>query len=208
MRFLRSRWAPPQRPRDGREDDRSTLAPPLDTPRMLLAPLTAQQMRWQRDNFALLEQALGLAASGQRLENELRPIVSRAIGQMQRRPHHAIWHCQWAAVLRQERRIIGGLAFKGAPDREGLVEIGYGLDPFYHNRGLATEAVEAMVRWALRHQTVEAVLAETANTNVASMRVLQKVGFVVTAATDRFLYWKICAGGWEGRPGGGGEEEE
>ena len=177
----------------------------LDTDRLTLIALTVQQMRWQRDNFARLERALGLAASGQRLEDELRPIVSRAIGQMQRRPHHARWRCQWVALLKEERRIIGNLAFKGAPDQTGEVEIGYGFDPCYHNRGLATEAVGTLVRWALRQETVTAVIAETANTNVASMRVLQKVGFVITAATNRFLYWRIN-GQWSAVPPGKGAE--
>lgn len=163
----------------------------LESPRLTLMTLTVQQMRWQRDDFARLEQALGLAASGQRLEDELRPIVSRAISQMRRRPHHARWHCQWAAVLKEERRIVGSLAFKGPPNREAAVEIGYGFDPSYHNRGLATEAVGEMVRWALSEDSVETVIAETANMNVASMRVLQKVGFVITSATQRYLYWKV-----------------
>ena len=163
----------------------------LETERLALIALTLQQMRWQRDSFARLEQALGLAVSGQGLEDELRPIVSQAIGHMRRRPHYARWHCQWVGVLKEERRIIGSLAFKGAPDRDNAVEIGYGFDPFYHNRGLATEAVAAMVQWALSEDGVETVIAETANTNVASMRVLQKVGFVISSATDRFLYWKI-----------------
>ncbi len=163
----------------------------LETPRLTLMALTVQQMRWQRDDFARLEQTLGLAASGQRLEDELRPIVSRAISQMRRRPHHARWHCQWAAVLKEDRRIVGSLAFKGPPNREEAVEIGYGFDPSYHNRGLATEAVGEMVRWALGEDGVETVIAETANMNVASMRVLQKVGFVITSATQRYLYWKV-----------------
>ena len=47
-----------------------------------------------------------------------------------------------------------------------------------------------MVRWALCQVGVEAVTAETANTNVASMRVLQKAGFIITSATARYLYWK------------------
>ena len=170
--------------------DESTMIR-LETPRLMLMALTVQQMRWQRDSFARLEQALGLAASGQRLEEELRPIVSRAISHMRRRPYHARWHCQWAAVLKEERRIVGSLAFKGPPDRENAVEIGYGFDSFYHNRGLATEAVGEMVRWALDEEGVEAVIAETANMNVASMRVLQKVGFVITSATQRYLYWRI-----------------
>ena len=122
--------------------DESTMIR-LETPRLTLMALTMQQMRWQRDSFARLEQGLGLASSGQRLEDELRPIVSRAISHMRRRPYHARWHCQWAAVLKEER--------------------------------------------------VEAVIAETANMNVASMRVLQKVGFVITSATQRYLYWKVSS---------------
>ena len=177
----------------------------LKTRRLTLIALTAKRMRWQRDNFARLEKALGLPASGQRLDDELHPIVSRAIGHIQRRPHHALWHCQWSAVLEEERRIIGNLAFKGAPDQADEVEIGYGFDPFYHNRGLATEAVEVMVSWALRQESVTGVIAETANTNVASMRVLQKVGFVITSATDRYLYWRT-GGQWSaGMPRSGAE---
>ncbi len=162
----------------------------LDTERLTIETLTAQLMRWQRDDFPRLERALGLVEGGQQLDDELRPVVSRAIAQMQRRPHHSLWHCQWVAVLKEERRIIGSLAFKGPPGKTSEVEIGYGIDPFYHNRGLATEAVGAMVRWALCQDGVEAVIAETANTNVASMRVLQKAGFTITSATARFLYWK------------------
>lgn len=162
----------------------------LDTERLTLVTLTVQQMRWQRDDFPRLERAMGLVEGGQRLDDELRPVVSRAIAQMQRRPHHANWHCQWVAILKGEGRIIGSLAFKGPPGETREVEIGYGLDPCYHNRGLATEAVGAMVRWALCQDGVEAVTAETANTNVASMRVLQKAGFIITSATARYLYWK------------------
>jgi RimJ/RimL family protein N-acetyltransferase len=176
---------------DARPDSHEAEMMRLETPRLTIIALTVQQMRWQRDDFARLEQALGLAASGQQLEDELRPIVSRAISNMRRRPYHVHWHCQWAAVLKEESRIIGSLAFKGPPDRDNAVEIGYGFDPFYHNRGLATDAVAEMVRWALAEDGVDAVIAETANRNVASMRVLQKVGFVITSATDRFLYWKV-----------------
>lgn len=194
MKFLRlCRADLADGPPANRPDAHAQPAIRLDTRRLTLLPLSVQQMRWQRDNFARLEQALGLAASGQRLEDEMRPIVSRAIGQMQRSPHHALWHCQWAAVFKVERRIVGGLGFKGAPDDEGEVEIGYGFDPFFHNRGLATEAVEAMVQWALGQEMVRTVLAETANTNVASMRVLQKTGFVIKSATHRYLYWRTGA---------------
>jgi uncharacterized repeat protein (TIGR04076 family) len=50
-----------------------------------------------------------------------------------------------------------------------------------------------MVRWALAQPGVRSVRAETANLNVPSMRVLQKVGFILSSATDRYLYWRIDA---------------
>lgn len=166
-----------------------TPATGLDAPRLWLIPLTLKQMRWQRENYARLEKSLHLPVSGQRLEEEMRPIVARACGYMQREPEQAIWHTQWLAVLKTEQRIVGGLGFKGPADDAGRVEIGYGFAPDYHNRGLATEAVRALTGWALAQPGIAGVMAETANTNVPSMRVLQKAGFVITSATDRYLYW-------------------
>src|SRR5690606_32810493 len=94
-----------------------------------------------------------------------------------------------------EARLVGGLGFKGPADERGEVEIGYGVDDAHRNKGYMSEAVAAMVDWALQQPDVRSVRAETTNTNVASMRVLQKVGFAPYRATDRYLYWRIDAAG-------------
>ena len=66
-------------------------------------------------------------------------------------------------------------ALEGA---DGVVEIGYGIREEHQGRGYATEAVEAAVLWALRDPRVSAVEAEAEESNLASIRVLEKCGFV------------------------------
>jgi ribosomal-protein-alanine N-acetyltransferase len=72
---------------------------------------------------------------------------------------------------------IGGCAFKGPPDSEGAVELGYGIDPDRQGQGYATEAVEALVAFASSKHNVSKVRAHTKPENTASQRVLIKCGF-------------------------------
>lgn len=57
------------------------------------------------------------------------------------------------------------------------MEIGYGLNPGAWGRGYATEAVGALVTALLARPDVRRVTAQTATTNPASARVLEKLGF-------------------------------
>jgi RimJ/RimL family protein N-acetyltransferase len=72
--------------------------------------------------------------------------------------------------------VVGGAGFHGAP-QAGVVELGYGLAPAVWGRGLATEAVGALVGWARADPRVATIVANTDPENVASQRVLLKVGF-------------------------------
>lgn len=71
---------------------------------------------------------------------------------------------------------VGQLGTKGPIGVDGTVEIGYGLNRDVRGRGLATEAVGALVA-QLRRRGVTTVTAQTAVTNVASQKVLQHNGF-------------------------------
>lgn len=89
---------------------------------------------------------------------------------------------EWFAIWMIESRDgtpVGDLSFKGlGPD--GFVEIGYGISEEFQGKGLATEAVDAAVNWALGQPDVKCVEAETDPDNRASQRVLQKCGFIPT----------------------------
>ena len=72
---------------------------------------------------------------------------------------------------------VGGCGFKGPPDREGFVEIAYGIEPAHQGKGYATEAAEAMVGYAFGDPRVRAVCAHTLSATSASSRVLTKSRF-------------------------------
>ncbi|MBR3153048.1 MAG: GNAT family N-acetyltransferase, partial [Clostridia bacterium] len=69
------------------------------------------------------------------------------------------------------------LSFKGIDDK-GIVEIGYGINEGYENKGYMTEAVRAIVKWASEQPNVNQIEAEAEECNFASLRVLEKSNFV------------------------------
>jgi RimJ/RimL family protein N-acetyltransferase len=79
-------------------------------------------------------------------------------------------------VLKDENKIIGNGGFKGTPDADGMVEIGYAVSPVYENRGLATEAARGMIDYAFSWANVKTVDAHTLAEENASGKILQKCG--------------------------------
>ena len=74
---------------------------------------------------------------------------------------------------------IGAIGIKPGEDVHRLsAEIGYWLGEEFWNRGIATEAVSAVTQYAFETLGMERVHAEVFEWNVASMRVLEKAGFV------------------------------
>lgn len=169
----------------------------VQTARLFLVPLTVEQMQLMMDDYQQLEDRLGLPRTDQRLARRLYPVLTHNLSFIRNDPENEIWYTYWVLIDKTETRIVGGLGFKGPGDERGVVEIGYGVNDSDRNRGYMTEAVTAMVGWATAQNGVHGVRAETANTNLASIRVVQKVGFVPYRATDRFLYWRMDRARWE-----------
>ena len=90
-------------------------------------------------------------------------------------PNQWEWYAIWMIELKDGTH-IGELCFKGL-DSNGIAEIGYGITEKYQNNDYATEAVKAVLEWALNDPNVTAIEAETDSENVASKRVLEKCGF-------------------------------
>jgi len=97
----------------------------------------------------------------------------------------------WFVILRENYQVIGDIGFKGKPNEQRTVEIGYGIIPTTQNKGFATEAVQGLINWAFSSGQVEKVIAECLEDNIASIRVLEKVGMERTYAKDNMLYWEL-----------------
>lgn len=106
------------------------------------------------------------------------------------------WVHGFVMVDRDNGEPVGSCAFKGPPDDEGMVEIGYGVDEAHRGRGYATESALAMARFALGQDAVRVVRAHTRLDGVASMRVLEKCGFervgeVIDPEDGLVLRWEM-----------------
>lgn len=85
----------------------------------------------------------------------------------------------WMIVVDNE--VVGLCSYKGPPDRDGVVEIGYGVAPSRRERGYATRAVAQLLKLAALDGAIWSVVAETMTENLASQRVLEGNGFVMEA---------------------------
>lgn len=153
----------------------------IRTERLTIYPLSDEEMEAmiQEEPNAMLRQAFSEMLAGCRSD-----------------PEHRIWHAIWVLALNDSGKIVGSLAFKGI-DGSGMVEIGYGMNPGNEGKGLMTEAVSAVVRWASRQPEVRSIEAETAPDNIASQRVLEKAGFVpkgfIGSEGPRYIWKDSCS---------------
>lgn len=77
-----------------------------------------------------------------------------------------------------ERQVsVGRAGFHGPPDRTGMVEVGYAVDPAYRRRGYARAALEALLDRAVREPDVTVVRASVRPDNTASLALVEQYGF-------------------------------
>ena len=105
-------------------------------------------------------------------------------------PEQWEWYAVWMIELIDGTH-VGELCFKGI-DKSGSTEIGYGIAENYQNCGYATEAVSALVDWALNQAGVSCITAETEESNIASQIVLKKAGFILTGETGEEGPLYVC----------------
>lgn len=82
----------------------------------------------------------------------------------------------WAAMRKADSQFIGICGVEHVPDTdEG--ELDYRLGPLYWGQGYATEAARAIIRYGFDNTTWERVVAAVVPANVASVRVVEHLGF-------------------------------
>jgi RimJ/RimL family protein N-acetyltransferase len=99
-----------------------------------------------------------------------------------------------------DRRAVGGIGYVPQKDVERVsAEVGYWLGEAYWGRGIATEALIAVTKYAIERHGLTRVFALPFAWNTASCRVLEKAGYTREARlrrsaikdgeiTDQFLY--------------------
>jgi ribosomal-protein-alanine N-acetyltransferase len=84
-----------------------------------------------------------------------------------------------AVVLKSEGKLIGHLYFKQLEPEDRLTwELGYIFNPAYQRKGYASEACAALVDHAFAHLRIHRVMARCDQRNLASWKLLERIGFV------------------------------
>lgn len=74
--------------------------------------------------------------------------------------------------------VVGGAGFHAAPDSDGMVEVGYGIDEARRRRGYARAALLLMVERARAHPDVRTLRATVSPGNTASLGLIAQLPFV------------------------------
>lgn len=91
-------------------------------------------------------------------------------------------------VIELDGRVIGKAGFWRLPD------VGYILNPDVWGQGLAAEAVGAAIDHVFRTREIETLTADVDPENAASIRLLERLGFVRTGFAERT--WNV-GGVWK-----------
>ena len=86
------------------------------------------------------------------------------------------WFVRWI-VLRETKEIIGSTSFHGAPNGDGMVEIGLGIEPDFQRKGYAKEALMGMWSWAFSHPEVRVLRYTVSPDNAPSIALVKSCGF-------------------------------
>ncbi|MEQ1833301.1 MAG: GNAT family protein [Candidatus Eisenbacteria bacterium] len=152
----------------------------IPTARLTLVPATVAHARAEladRAEFARLLNATVPADWPPASTVDALPLF---LGWLEAAPAQSGWF-GWYALARvrdgEPPVLVGGGGFLGPPAHGG-VQLGYSMLPAFQGKGYATELVGGLVRWAFAQPGVGCIVAETEWANPASVRVLEKSGFV------------------------------
>lgn len=150
----------------------------IETERLLIKPLSAEKLIKHIKFPDELAKELGFKPSKALIDKETQEaIINDLLPNIVDLNKDSLFYTMWIIIEKKEKAIIGGICFHGQADEREEVEIGYGIDDEYMNKGYMTETIQSLLTWLEKRKDVSIVKAETEQTNISSIRVLEKTGF-------------------------------
>jgi ribosomal-protein-alanine N-acetyltransferase len=172
----------------------------LESGRLKLLPLNYEQLLLQKNSPNYLAETLGLQMPALNAPVSFLHGLEQArdncwLPDTQAYPDLYQWYTNWQIVLKSTNTVIGSIAFGGYPDDYGQTTVGYVIDTLHNGNGYATEALYALCYWGFCFSTLKVVTADTELTNLASQKVLTKVGFSQTHIKDGTVFYRLPKSG-------------
>lgn len=167
------------------------MTPIQETERLIIRPLTYEQLAKYIRNDNSLELELVLNPTSRLISDELKEALEQTIlPNVADISKNYLFSTLWTIILKSDNKMVGDLCFIGEPCAEGEIEIGYGIYDEFRNKGYMAEAVNGMIQWASKQQNVKAIIASTEKNNIASFAVLKKNNFIKINETEELFMWK------------------
>jgi ribosomal-protein-alanine N-acetyltransferase len=166
----------------------------VETNRLIIIPLDQRQLQLYIHGNRKLEKELRLSHTVRVVSAEVRDRTEYIIlPEMRKAPgYHYLFLTFWIIIEKLSRNVVAELGFKGVPADNGGVEIGYGTFFGYRSKGIMTEAVGGVVEWARSRSDIRYILAETDESNLASIKILEKNNFQNFDKKGKMIWWKIA----------------
>ncbi len=164
----------------------------IETERLVVKPLNYQELLTYLEGNNKLEREWGLRFTGRTVSPDIRKRVKEEVIPIMKNlgEEEQLYQTFWLVIDKVSLSIVAELGFKGLPNAQGEIEIGYGTMPSQQGMGYMTEAVGGILQWAAGQKAVSAVLASIDKDNKASIRIAEKNGFVLYDEKPPLLWWK------------------
>ena len=97
----------------------------------------------------------------------------------------------YQVIRRADNCVIGDIGFMGPPDETGAVILGCAITEDARGQGYATEALAVLLDWVRRQPGLTCVLADATRSNLASQRLLERVGLHRIGEDGELLYYML-----------------
>ena len=87
--------------------------------------------------------------------------------------------------------LIGHIGFKGIPNHDGEIDLGYGIIASQRKKAFAFEAAAGIQKWAFEQGNVRAVTANCRIDNIGSQRILSLLNFSTIKKDSEMIYWRL-----------------
>ncbi len=165
------RLSPEKRPVPPNEEDVFTNLPPQETDRLLLRKITLDDVE---DIFRYATDPLVSQYVLWAPHSAMTDTVAFVKNMLRR--YEAGEAAEWVIVLKANHTVIGTCGFVTYSAEHSNGEIGYALARSYWGKGIATEALGAVLAYAFRKLELNRLEGRCLVQNLSSQRVMEKVG--------------------------------
>lgn len=163
----------------------------LETKRFRLVPMTYNFIVKVMENDLSAYALLGtVKAEGRPEAADIKDIFPILRDSLKNKPNPDGFDA-WLFINKENDTIVGDGGFKGCPDGDGVIDMGYAIIECQRRKGYGIEAVTALLEWGLAQHGVTAITADCLDDNIPSIRILTRIGMHEVERKDGMLFFQI-----------------